>query len=115
MQYKLVNGFHFFVGYDGCEETEGLCVGSWDLKKAFEQVGPALTYLMKKNHGIDAVCVPSRTFYEFRQWLLARVGSDLLSGGSASGHDSKRVAASDPGKETTWTIPTDLRQSAIAY
>jgi hypothetical protein len=55
------------------------------LKKAFEQVGPALTYLLKKNHDIDAVCVPSRTFYEFRQWLLARIGSDLLSGCPAPG------------------------------
>jgi hypothetical protein len=30
VQYKLVNGSHFFVGDDGCDETAGLCVGSRD-------------------------------------------------------------------------------------
>lgn len=107
VQYKLVNGSHFFVGQDGCEETAGLCVGSRDLRKAFDQVGPALTYLLKKNHEIDVVCVPSRTFHEFREWLLARISGDLLSGIGASAFDSNPVLASDDlGKARQWTIPT---------
>ena len=117
VQYKLVNGSHFFVGHDGCEETEGLCVGSRDLKKAFDQVGPALTYLLKKNHEIDTQCVPSHTFHEFRQKLLASFGGDLLSGGGVPAFDSRPVTAFDPRKAKQWTIPTapaDLKRNATA-
>lgn len=107
VQYKLVNGSHFFVGHDGCEETAGLCVGSRDLKKAFDQVGPALTYLLKKNHETDVVCVPSSTFYEFREWLLARIGGGLLSAIGTHAFDSNPVLASDDlEKARQWTIPT---------
>ena len=54
--YKFVNGSHFFVGDEGCKFTQGLCVGSRDLKDAFDQVTPALQFLLKANFGIDAAC-----------------------------------------------------------
>jgi len=113
VQYKLVNGSHFFVGSEGCAETAGLCVGSRNLKRAFDQVGPALTYLLKRNHNIDAVCTPSRSFYDFRLWLLAQIGENLVGGHVDRGIDSRPVPASaGRGKETQWTIPT-LERMAI--
>jgi hypothetical protein len=69
--YKLVNGSHFFVGDDHCPYTTGLCVGNRDLKKAFDQVSPALQFLLKANHGVDAVCPSSMSFEEFVMGLLS--------------------------------------------
>lgn len=113
VQYKLVNGSHFFVGDERCPETTGLCVGSRNLRDAFDQVGPALSYLLKKNYDVETPCVPSRTFHEFRQWLLAGIDGVLLGDDSAARFDS--VTAFDPGKAKQWTIPTgpaDLMRSA---
>ncbi len=105
VQYQLVNGSHFFVGVDGCAETTGLCVGSRDLKKAFDQVGPALTYLLRRNHDITAVCTPKWTFAEFREWLLGQIKKDLVADSSDRGVDSSCVAPAT-GKSKQWTIPT---------
>ncbi|MEO1206100.1 MAG: hypothetical protein AAFV45_07185 [Pseudomonadota bacterium] len=77
VQYKLVDGTHFFIGAEECEETQGLCVGSRNLKEAFEQVTPALEFLLEANHGIDIRCRPEITYAQFLRQLIACFEEDL--------------------------------------
>ena len=65
--YKYVDGAHFFVSDD--KETMGLCVAHTDLSVAYQEVGRALTFLFKENHGKDVQFVPSLAFEVFRHWL----------------------------------------------
>lgn len=71
--YLCVNGSHFFIGTKASPLTEGLCVGSRNLKQAFEQVTPALTFLLKANHGIQTDLTSAMSFPQFKQWALAKV------------------------------------------
>ena len=112
VQYQFVNGSHFFVGTDGCAETIGLCVGSRDLKEAFDRVAPALMYLLKRNYGLNVTCTPKWPFHEFVGWLLGQIKQELVTHYPDRGVDSVSCVAPARGKAKQWTIP-NLERSAF--
>ncbi len=91
VEYHLINGSHFFVAPDGCELAAGLCVGSRNLKEAFDQVGPALQYLLKANHRIEVKCKPELPYGEFLRRVLESIEDDLTRGGVDVSSDHARL------------------------
>ena len=75
--YKYVDGAHFFVSDD--KETAGLCVAHTDLSTAYHDVGKALSFLYKENHGEDVHFVPELSYEAFQQWL-SKMNSAALQG-----------------------------------
>lgn len=114
VQYKFVNGSHFFVGSEGCKETEGLCVGSRNLKEAFHQVAPALKFLLARNHDIDTDCIPDTSYEQFLRWLVDRLDQELVS---CLPHRDRWEANNPPvhggGRVKEWTIP-NLKKNIVS-
>ena len=75
VEYKYIDGAHFFLGVD--ELSEGLCVAHADLKIAFDAVAPELQFLVQNNYQQSKNLYPETPFEEFQAWVETVYGTAI--------------------------------------
>lgn len=108
VRHLVIDGSHFFVGHEG-EKTEGLCVGSRNMKEAYEQVGPVLSFLLKANFGLRIVCEPKLPYSEYERLFLASINRGLAQGRSGVRPKCPRVSGSREDTKLWATTATAAR------